>query len=321
MAAETDLKKLHDVMFGKVRGHPVAISLFREAVPPAYQARQVDPCAIVRHAMDDGEIVHVDRRHHDCMTGAYTAGFDPGTPDIRTGQYLARHIPAITNEGAAAAKSGEYVLPQGLFRAIGAAPLDRVPTGVAIDWIVVVCTPYWANFIGGARAVVDGTPPHGAAGTSFCSELFATPWYTDNVVLAPGDVGGRMNNRLKPEEMFVIVPMQWTGTLVSILGTTPDTRAIYEATRPPDSPYWLKRKRAAAKKKAAGEDPTIFTMLWDEAARELLERMPENARDTAIETMEEFANLHHYDSVTRAVIEEQMRSIGMDPAILDQAQS
>ncbi len=318
MAAATDLKALHDVMYGKVRGHPVAISLFHDEVPAVYQAKKVDPCAIVRLAMDDGEIVHVDREHHDCITGAYTAGFDEGTPDTRTGQYLAKHIPAITDEGAAAAKSGEYVLPQGLVRAIGAAPLDRVPEGVEVNWIVAVCTPYWANFIGGARSVVDGTPPHGAAGTSFCSELFATPWYSDNVVLAPGDIGGRMNNRLKPEEMFVIVPMQWTGSLISILGTTPDTRAIYEATRPPDSPYWLKRKRAAEKKKAAGERAEIFTMLWDEEAQELLARMPGNARDTAIETMEEFAHLNHYDSITRTVIDEQMRSIGMDPAILDQ---
>lgn len=317
MAAATDLKALHDVMYGKVRGHPVAISLFRDEVPPAYQAKKVDPCAIVRLAMDDGEIVHVDREHHDCIMGAYTAGFDEGSPDTRSGQYLARHIPAITDEGAAAAKQGEYILPQGIVRAVGAAPLDRVPDGVEVNWIVVVCTPYWANFIGGACSVVDGTPPHGAAGTSFCSELFATPWYTDNVVLAPGDVGGRMNNRLKPEEMFVIVPMQWTASILSILGENPDTRAIYEATRPPDSPYWLKRKRAAEKKKAAGEHAEIFTMLWDEEAQAILARMPGHAREDAIETMEEFAHLNHYDSITRSVIEEQMRSIGMDPAILD----
>lgn len=320
MPAANDLKALHDLLYGKVRGHPVAISLFEQEVPPAYQAIKVDPCAIVRHAMDDGKIVHVDREHHDCITGAYTAGFDGGTPDVRTGQYLARHIPAITDEGAAAAKSGEYVLPQGFIRAIGAAPLDRVPPGVEVNWIVVVCTPYWANFIGGARSVVDGTPPHGAAGTSFCSELFATPWYSDNVVLAPGDIGGRMNNRLKPEEMFVIVPMQWTGSLLSILGDAPDTRAIYEATRPPDSPYWLKRKRAAEKKKAAGEHSTIFTMLWDEESQALLARMPENARETAIDDLEDFARLNEYESITRAVIDEQMRSIGMDPSIMDQAE-
>jgi hypothetical protein len=104
---------------------------------------------------------------------------------------------------------------------------------------------------------------------------------------------------------------------MSILGENPDTRAIYEATRPADSPYWLKRQRAAEKKRAAGEHAEIFTMPWDEEAQALLARMPANARETAIDDLEDFARLNHYDTIDRLVIDEQMRSIGMDPAILD----
>ena len=89
-----DFKKLSESLVGKVRGNPVAISLFKEEIPASYQQQKVVPCSIVRHAMDKGEIVSFDQHHHDCTTGVYTAGVDPGTEEIRNGQYLARNIPA-----------------------------------------------------------------------------------------------------------------------------------------------------------------------------------------------------------------------------------
>ncbi len=171
-----DLKELSDSLAGKVRGNPVAISLFKEEIPKPYEKKKVVPCSIVRHAMDKGEIVSFDRHHHDCTTGVYTAGVHEGTDEIRNGQYLAQNIPAYTDVGAEKIKTGEYVLPQNTVVGIGAAPLSDVPDEIFVDWIVVVCTPHWGNFIGGARTVLDGTPPRGAAGSSFCSDLFATPW-------------------------------------------------------------------------------------------------------------------------------------------------
>ena len=318
--------EMHDILHGKVRGNPVGISLFKEEIPEPYKGIKVDPCAIIRSAMDQGEIVHIDRENQDCITGAYTAGVHEGTEEIRNGRYIARNIQAYTDIAAARTKSGNFVLRQGMVKAIGAAPLNNIPAGVDVDWIVVVCTPHWANFIGAARSVIDGTPPHGAAGTSFCSELFATPWHEDNVVITPGDIGGRMNNRLKPEEMFVIVPMKYTDSMMSILSTTPDARAIYEATRPADSPYWDKRKRKAEKEAAkaekaaaAGIDTTNdlkLSMDWDEEAQALIRKTPKEILEMAIGNTEDYAEEQGYTLITRAVMEEQMRSIGMDPAML-----
>ena len=239
-----DFKELSDSLDGKVRGNPVAISLFKDEIPQLYEQKKVVPCSIVRHAMDKGEIVSFDKHHHDCTTGVYTAGVHEGTDEIRSGQYLAQNIPAYTDVGAEKIKTGEYVLPQKTVVGIGAAPLSEVPDGIFVDWIVVVCTPHWANFIGGARTVLDGTPPRGAAGSSFCSDLFATPWHDGNVVITPGDLGGRMNNRLKPEEMFVVVPNEYLESLLNIMTSTPDARAVLEATKPEESDYWKKRDRA-----------------------------------------------------------------------------
>jgi len=318
-----DLKELSDSLAGKVRGNPVAISLFKEEIPKPYEQKKVVPCSIVRHAMDKGEIVSFDRHHHDCTTGVYTAGVHEGTDEIRNGQYLAQNIPAYTDVGAEKIKTGEYVLPQKTVVGIGAAPLSDVPEDIFVDWIVVVCTPHWANFIGGARTVLDGTPPRGAAGSSFCSDLFATPWHDGNVVITPGDLGGRMNNRLKPEEMFVVVPNEYLESLLNIMTSTPDARAVLEATKPEESEYWDKRKRAKkAKERKLKEDApknefeSKLSMIWDQESKDMIASTPPGIIEMAINNVEDFARENEIEEITKSVVLEQMKSVGMDPSML-----
>ena len=318
-----NFKELSDSLAGKVRGNPVAISLFKEEIPKPYEQKKVVPCSIVRHAMDKGEIVSFDRHHHDCTTGVYTAGVHEGTDEIRNGQYLAQNIPAYTDVGAEKIKTGEYVLPQNTVVGIGAAPLSDVPDDIFVDWIVVVCTPHWANFIGGARTVLDGTPPRGAAGSSFCSDLFATPWHDGNVVITPGDLGGRMNNRLKPEEMFVVVPNEYLESLLNIMTSTPDARAVLEATKPEESEYWDKRKRAKkAKERKLKEDApknefeSKLSMIWDQESKDMIASTPPGIIEMAINNVEDFARENGIEEITKSVVLEQMKSVGMDPSML-----
>ena len=318
-----NFKELSDSLVGKVRGNPVAISLFKEEIPKPYEQKKVVPCSIVRHAMDKGEIVSFDRHHHDCTKGVYTAGVHEGTDEIRNGQYLAQNIPAYTDVGAEKIKTGEYVLPQNTVVGIGAAPLSDVPDDIFVDWIVVVCTPHWANFIGGARTVLDGTPPRGAAGSSFCSDLFATPWHDGNVVITPGDLGGRMNNRLKPEEMFVVVPNEYLESLLNIMTSTPDARAVLEATKPEESEYWDKRKRAKkAKERKLKEDApknefeSKLSMIWDQESKDMIASTPPGIIEMAINNVEDFARENGIEEITKSVVLEQMKSVGMDPSML-----
>ena len=317
-----DFKELSDSLDGKVRGYPVAISLFIDEIPKLYEQKKVVPCSIVRHAMDKGEIVSFDKHHHDCTTGVYTAGVHEGTDEIRSGQYLAQNIPAYTDVGAEKIKTGEYVLPQKTVVGIGAAPLSDVPDGIFVDWIVVVCTPHWANFIGGARTVLDGTPPRGAAGSSFCSDLFATPWHDGNVVITPGDLGGRMNNRLKPEEMFVVVPNEYLESLLNIMTSTPDARAVLEATKPEESDYWKKRDRAKRAKEKIDqrieEDSfdSKVSMSWSEGAKAMIAKAPSGIIEMAINNVEDFARDNGIDAINEDVVIDQMNSVGMDPNML-----
>ena len=319
----TDLNELTDLLVrkGKVRGNPVGMTLFFDEVPAAYEGRRVDPCAIVRHAMDDGERVYVDAEYHDCIAGAWHAGFTEATPLVNTGTYLSDHIPAFSEEGAAKVMSGINVLPQGMVIGIGAAPLDDMPRKVDPDWIVVVCDPMHANTIGGVRAVKDGVQPRAACGTSLCGELFAVPHHEPNVIITPGDQGGRMANRIRPDEMFVIVPLEYADDLVEILSMVPDVEGLLDATKREDSEYWEKKAARGTRipvevvHEEAGEAPAAsftMTMEWEDEAITVMNDAPADIRSFAVGQAEDYAREHGEPLITRDLLAAQMAELGMD---------
>ncbi len=318
-----DLNELTDLLVrkGKVRGNPVGMTLFYDEVPSAYEGRRVDPCAIVRHAMDDGERVYVDAEYHDCIAGAWHAGFTEATPLVNSGAYLSDNIPAFSEEGAAKVMSGINVLPQGMVIGIGAAPLDDMPRKVDPDWIVVVCDPMHANTIGGVRAVKDGVQPRAACGTSLCGELFAVPHHEPNVIITPGDQGGRMANRIRPDEMFVIVPLEYADDLVEILTMIPDVEGLLDATKREDSDYW--EKKAARRTRIPvevgsvdGGDAAVaafaMSMEWDDEAIAVMNDAPADIRSFAVGQAEDYAREHGASIITRDLLADQMAEMGMD---------
>ena len=302
---------------GHIRGNPVAISMFRDEIPEPYAGQMVEPCAIVRQAMDFGKHVFVDATHHSCVAGAWQAGFIEPPLEISTGSYLVDNTPFFTPEGALKVKTGENVLPLGTVRGIGAAPLDQVPAGVEIDTVVVVCEPLYASMIGGVRVAIDGTPPRGAAGTSLCGELFALPFHDRNVIITTGDVGGRMFNHVKPSEMFVIIPVEYLPYLANVVGARPNLTGLMEAIKPGyTAERDRKRDERAARAEAAGVAVQISgsmttTMQWDDEARAVLAKAPAMIRDFAAPTLEEYAREQGYELITLEVMSEQMDSVGM----------
>jgi uncharacterized protein (DUF169 family) len=315
-----DVAGICAVLEGKVRGKPVAVTHFPDGIPDSYTGVKVDPCGILRCAMDEGKVVYFDREHQDCVHGAYITGVHEGNEQIRSGHILTDYIPAYNLDAAHSFNSGKSVLPQGTVKGIGAAPLDAVPEGIEVNWIVVVCKPQYAGMIGAARSVTDGVMPSTAAGNSFCTDAFVTPWYEDNVVMTPGDYGGRMNNKLKPEEMFVIIPAKYADNLIKILAATPDVKGLYEATRPEDSAYWGKQKakaeRAAVRTGGNGTEKAKqlglkISMDWEDEALEMIAQAPKFVRKFAVGNVEDFAEEKAYDCVTIAVVEEQMENSGM----------
>jgi uncharacterized protein (DUF169 family) len=315
-----DTQAICRVLEGKIRGKPVAISRFEQAPPDGFEGLKVDPCQILRHAMDDGRRVYFDREHQDCLHGAYITGVHPGNEQIRSGRLLTDYIPVYNLDAAYTFNSGEYILPQGTVKGFCAAPLDDIPPGVEAQWIVIVCTPAVAALAGAARAVKDGTRPDTAAGNSFCTDLFVTPFFSDNVVITTGDMGGRMSNKLKESELFVIIPARWADNIVAIIGDTPDVKGIYEATRPQDSEYWRRQQEKARKAQDNSDSSARLAMKkyglaislpWDEDALAAIARAPGFVRKMAVGNVEDFAAEQGAQRVSLALVKQQADSVGM----------
>ena len=317
-----DLKELSDILVkkGKVRGKPVAISLFRDSIPEEYQPIQDTPCAIVRYAMDEGKKVYFDKDHHDCLVGVHHASITPGKKEIVDGEYLSKTSTFFTFEGAARLKAGSYILPPGMVKAIGAAPLDEVPEGVKVDWIVAVCNPHNANNIAGARTCRDGILPYAEIGASLCGTLFATPWHVKNIVVTFGDFGGRMHNRIKQDQLFVIVPEEFFDDLpVFFKEIKLDVNASRQMTKPPHSSFMKKGKAGKGEEEVlsveegqADTSSLTFTMEWDDDAKEMMKKVPEGIIETAVTNAEEFAREKGYKRVSEKSIRELMDSMGMN---------
>jgi hypothetical protein len=195
-----------------------------------------------------------------------------------------------------------------------------VPDGVAVDWVVAVCNPHNANNIAGCRACKEGILPHAEITNSLCAALFATPWHVKNVVFATGDFGGRMHNRMKQDQVFVIVPDQFLHYIPLLLNDMKvDVKESRKMTKPAHSSFWQEgdgeKGGTAAKPPAAetGEAPAAtFTMEWDDEAREMMKKVPEGILEMAIGNSEEFARQKGYAKVSKKSIQELMESLGMN---------
>jgi histone H3/H4 len=102
--------------------------------------------------------------------------------------------------------------------------------------------------------------PYGGFGTSLCGELFSTPWHEQNVVVTFGDFGGRMNNKIKQDQLFVVIPIQFVENITRLyVGMKMDINENLARTKPAGSPFWKKKGLKQEDYVAAGENPEIAT--------------------------------------------------------------
>ncbi len=315
-----DLKTIAELLIkrGKVRGKPVGLSLFRETIPEGYEPIGAEPpCAIVRIAMDEGKKVYFDADHQDCLVGVHHAGILPGKREIVSGEYLSKTSSFFTYDAAARLKAGTPVLPTGMVKAIGAAPLDEVPEGVAVDWIICVANVQHANFIGTCRLAQEGIRPFCSFGSSLCGEIFAQPWHLQDIIITSGDQGGRMHNKIKSDQMFIVIPMQFVDFLPATLENVKvDVKTSRTMTKPAHSPFWKKMEDKAAgtvepeEVEETSTDEITFSMPWDEEARSLLKKVPEGIIEMVVTNSEDFAKEKGYEMVTKKSMDEQMALMG-----------
>jgi len=106
--------------------------------------------------------------------------------------------------------------------------------------------------------------------------------------------------------------------------STPDARAVLEATKPEESEYWKKRERAkkAKAEKAKNESSSSdfeakISMKWDQEAKKMISMTPPGIIEMAINNVEDFARDKGVKEITKSVVMDQMKSVGMDPSMLN----
>jgi len=96
-----------------------------------------------------------------------------------------------------------------------------------------------------------------------------------------------------------------------------------EATKPEDSEYWEKRKRSKQAKKAKASKSSKdsldakLSMSWEQEAKDLIAMTPPGIIEMAINNVEDFARDMGVERITKTVVLDQMKSIGMDPSMLN----
>ncbi len=205
--SKVDLNYLHDIVVNKmkVERRPVAITYCSDGPPAGYEPLGAPACALIKEGAA-GRKVFVDGQAQDCLVGQYHIGLHPGTELIKEGRYLTMAQGMFTDEGARNNKTATPNLPQNLYRALAAAPLNEVPEDVPVHLMAVICDPQRAMMLAGSAMTRGGEFPLGELGWSVCSSLFALPYYTRRSLFTIGDGGGRIHNSLKPSELFVVIP-------------------------------------------------------------------------------------------------------------------
>jgi hypothetical protein len=189
---------------------------------------------------------------------------------------------------------------------------------VHVDWIIAVANPHNANQIAGCRVVRDGVVAHGAFGTSLCGDIFSIPWHKKNVIITFGDFGGRMNNRIKQDQLFVVIPVEFADCIPALFNDMKiDVNANLAFTKPEGSPFWNKKGMRSEDYIKTAENPgqqveSSYTMDWDDEAKELVSKAPEGMTEFIIENSETYAREKGYEKVSRKSIAEQMDAMGMD---------
>jgi len=132
-----------------------------------------------------------------------------------------------------------------------------------------------------------------------------------------GDFGGRMHNRIKQDQLFIIIPMEFAHMIPNILcNVKVDVKASREMTKPPHSTFWQKKDKSVfsdepATQEQAGEEP-VFSMPWDSESQEMIKKVPVEMLEMIVGNSEQYAKESGYTGVSMKSIREQMEKLGMD---------
>ena len=128
-----------------------------------------------------------------------------------------------------------------------------------------------------------------------------------------GDFGGRMHNRIKNDQLFVVIPTEFVPYLSTTLEDAKfKVKESREMTKPPHSEFWKKSAtKAQAKPEPECKPMTTaeldFAHPWNDEAKALLRKVPEEILEMVIGNAEDYAKSKGYAQVTPESMDAQMK--------------
>ena len=155
------------VLEGKIRGKPVAVTMFREEVHPAYEASpKVDACGILRIARDEERAVHMSSGGHDCSHGEYLLGFADQPEKLQLTLTLTRIMFPFLLFVAVAAWAMGILNAGGTFFVPAVAPAAfNVFSALMVSWACAMAVlSAYEHPVADTTPVADAEPALGARG-------------------------------------------------------------------------------------------------------------------------------------------------------------
>ncbi len=222
---------------------PVAIQL--STFPPPgvkkYEGPLLKACEMLDFARFEGEAVHTTVEDHDCANGLYYLGMTPPKEGLLDGRWSAGQYP---NKGRGLYKSPvcrrrhlpyySIIKPPGSIKYYSVSPMDKMPFHPEIGGVVVVfiCNAKQALYLSRSLTYENGIPVDGMTGPATCSTIFVSPYLTGKACSSLGCFGARTFVKVKPEEVFLGVPLELFPQLVenldSLLEGRPDLDSMLQ---------------------------------------------------------------------------------------------
>jgi uncharacterized protein (DUF169 family) len=118
----------------------------------------------------------------------------------------------------------------GTVKIISCAPLDLAP--FRPDVVLFFLLPKQAMYLARASVYANGGLTIGVTGPSTCSTIVSAPYLTGEPRYTLGCFGGRIFVKIKPEEIYLGIPMetlpQTVASLEELLSGRPDLDAILD---------------------------------------------------------------------------------------------
>lgn len=214
---------------------PVAIQLSTYPPPGVnkYEGPKLKACEMLDLARIEGESVYTTVEDHDCVNGLYYLGMAPPKEGLLDGSWSAGQYP---NKGRSLYKSPvcrrrhlpyyPVVEPPGSIKQFSVAPLDKMPFHFEVGGVVVIfiCNAKQALYLARSLTYENGIPVDGMTGPATCSMVMAGPYLSGKAIHTLGCFGARTFVKVKPEEVFLGVPLELCPQLVENLETLLERR-------------------------------------------------------------------------------------------------